>query len=84
MPRQLTVEYPDNLPDAINQTQEEFEKEAVLAMAVKLFEMGRISSGMAAKIAGLDRVSFLLRLKDFNVPMINLNEKELHSDFQNA
>ena len=35
-----------------------------MAMAVKLFEMRRLSSGMAAALVGMDRVSFLLRLID--------------------
>jgi len=55
-----------------------------MAMAVKLFEMKRLSSGMAASLAGLDRVSFLLNLHRFNVPMIDLEEDELLSDMQNA
>jgi len=33
-----------------------------MAMAVKLFEMKRLSSGMAATLAGLNRVNFLLNL----------------------
>jgi len=60
------------------------EKEAKMAMAVKLFEMGRISSGMAAKIAGVPRVQFLLGLSDYRVPMINLTKDELLSDLENA
>ncbi|OQY60310.1 MAG: hypothetical protein B6245_02130 [Desulfobacteraceae bacterium 4572_88] len=55
-----------------------------MAMAVKLFEMGRISSGMAAKIAGVPRVQFLLGLSDYRVPMINLTKDELLSDLENA
>jgi predicted HTH domain antitoxin len=53
-------------------------------MVVKLFEMKRISSGMAANLLGVDRVNFLLRLTDFGVAMINLTEEELLSDLENA
>lgn len=61
-----------------------FEQEAKMAMAVKLFEMKRLSSGMAAELVGLDRVSFLLSLHHFNVPMVDLEEDELLSDMKNA
>jgi len=46
---QINIEYPENLPDVLQVTRESFEEEAKIAMAVKLFEMKRISSGMAAK-----------------------------------
>ncbi len=35
-----------------------FEHEARMAAAVKLFEMGRLTSGQAAQLAGLPRVTF--------------------------
>jgi predicted HTH domain antitoxin len=84
MINQIYIEYPLNLPDILQTTKKNFEKEAIMAMAVKLFEMKRLSSGMAAKLAGLDRVDFLLNLHRFNVPMIDLEEDELLSDMQNA
>jgi len=61
-----------------------FEEEARMAMAVKLFEMKRLSSGMAAALAGIDRTNFLLSLHRYNVPMIDLEENELLSDMNNA
>ena len=49
-------------------------------MAAKLFEMKRLSSGMAAALLGIGRVTFLLKLADFNVLMIDLSEEDLLSD----
>lgn len=80
----ISIEYPQNIPDILNVSRKSFEEEAVLAMAAKLFEMKRLSSGIAAKLVGMDRVSFLLNLYKFNVPIIDLEEEELFSDVQNA
>ena len=80
----LSIDYPETLPDALNTSRDQFEREARMAMAAKLFEMGRISSGIAAALVGLDRVSFLLRLHEFGVPMIDLDEAELAEDIDNA
>lgn len=84
MSLQLTIEYPETFPDAVGRTREQFEQEARWAMAVKLFELQRLSSGMAAALLGVDRVTFLLKLDDYGVPMIDLSEEELLSDIANA
>jgi len=80
---QIKIDYPKTLPDVLQKTLAEFEAEAKMAMAVKLFEMKRISSDMAARMAGMDRVSFLMSLHHFGVPVIDLEEEELLSDIQN-
>jgi predicted HTH domain antitoxin len=84
MSLQLTIEYPETFPDAVGCTREQFEQEARWAMAVKLFELQRLSSGMAAALLGIDRVAFLSKLGDYGVPMIDLSEEELLSDMANA
>ena len=81
---QLMVNFPDTLPDLLQETKEQFEFEAKMALAVKLFEMKRISSGMAASLVGIPRTHFLLALHKYGVPMIDLDEEELLSDVKNA
>ena len=81
---QLTIDYPKTLPDALQETPEEFAREARLAMAVKLFERKRLSSGQAAALAGMERVAFLLTLHSYGVPMIDLEGDELEADEANA
>lgn len=84
MPIQLAVEFLETLPDALQTTRRGFEQEARMAMAVKLFELKRISSGMAAALVGMDRVSFLLSLHQYGAAMIDLDEEELLTDLENT
>jgi predicted HTH domain antitoxin len=58
--------------------------EAKLAMAMKLFEMKRLSSGMAAMLIGMSRIEFLGELHRYGVPMIDLDQNELAQDISNA
>jgi predicted HTH domain antitoxin len=74
---QLILNYPEKLPDALQQSPEQFEREAVMAMAVKLYEMKRISSGTAAALVGVERVEFLLDLHRYGVAAIDLTAEEL-------
>jgi predicted HTH domain antitoxin len=76
----FTVEYPDTLPNALHLSRGEFEREARLAMAAKLFETGRLSSGQAAGLAGLSRVDFLRQLERFRVSPVQIEADELEQD----
>jgi predicted HTH domain antitoxin len=68
----------------LKESKDEFEVEARLLLAVKLFEMGRVSTGMAARVAGMDRVSFLFALSRFGVSPIGQSPSELDQDVANA
>ena len=80
----LNIQYPQNWLDVLHLNKKSFEDEAKMAMAAKLFELKRLSSGMAADLAGISRVHFLLSLHRFNVSMIDLEEDELLMDIENA
>ncbi|WP_019865953.1 UPF0175 family protein [Methylovulum miyakonense] len=84
MLNQFNIVYQSSLLDAVQKNRAEFEQEAKLAMAVKLFEMKKLSSGMAAQLIGMDRVTFLLKLHHFGVAIINLDDDELMADVNNA
>ena len=55
-----------------------------LAAAVKLYELGKLSSGLAAELAGLPRAVFLSKLADYGVPTFRLTEEDLNQDLQSA
>lgn len=80
----IVVEVPNNLPDSIHCTAQEFAHEAKMAMAAKLYEMRRLSSGMASALAGVGRVEFLLELHRYGVAVIDLNQEDLEQDVANA
>lgn len=81
---QFIIEYPNFLPDALQQSAEQFEHEAKMAMAVKLFELGRLSSGMAAQLVNMDRTQFLLELHRYGVAIHDLPDNELLADIAHA
>ena len=64
---QIVIDIPDQSLVALNQTPEQFSEMLRMAAAVKLYELGRLSSGAAAELAGLPKPVFLSRLADFGV-----------------
>jgi len=58
-----------------------FAREMRILSAVKLFELGRLSSGRAADLAGMSRIEFLTTLRQYKVfPLAaELSELEIHN-----
>jgi len=48
-----------------------------MAAAVKLYELGKLSSGVAAALAWRPRVVFLAKLADYNVDAFDLSAEQL-------
>ena len=80
----VTFDYPDEILHSLNLSPDTFAQELRMAAAAKLYEIGRLSSGRAAVLAGIPRVTFLRRLSEFGVAAIDLSADELEHDLANA
>lgn len=70
----------DNGYMVLEVTPERYGLELRLAAAVKLYELGRLSSGAAAKLAGIPRVVFLSKLADYGVDTFRLSSNDLSQE----
>lgn len=80
----VNVQYPADVRQALGESKEEFAREMKTLSAVKLYEMGKISSGKAAALAGMDRASFLLSLGNYRVSVFNYTPEELERELAEA
>lgn len=80
----VQIEMPDEVLISLKETPEELSNEIRMAAAAKLYEIGKLSSGRAASLAGISRISFLQKLGNYGVPIFDMTDKELLQDVQNA
>lgn len=80
----VKVAVPDELLLALKTEETQLAAEIRMAAAVKLYELGRLSSGAAAQLAGIPKPLFLNRLADYGVDSFDLTEEELRKDLENA
>jgi len=74
---QLILDVPDDSLLSLKLSDEAAAAEIRLAASVKLYELGRLSSGAAARLAGIPRTLFLSKLADYGVDTFRLTEDEL-------
>jgi predicted HTH domain antitoxin len=80
----LTISYPEELLGEVGTTPEAFEQEIRFLVAAKLYELGRLSSGRAAELAGMTRVDFLNELGRYQISVFNYSPEELEREIQEA
>jgi len=81
---QVTLSIPDEIGLALKATPDELASRIRFAASVKLYEMGQLSSGAAAQLAGVPKPYLLSHLADYGVAVFDLSKEELTHDLENT
>jgi predicted HTH domain antitoxin len=86
--KEIDVGYPSGFEDVVHMTKEEMEQHIRLMAALKMFELGKVSLGRAAELAGMGRTAFIdlcgrYRISIFNYPLDEI-EREIRQDLKTA
>ena len=85
---ELIIKYPSGFEHAVHLSKEEMEQHIRLMAALKMFELGKVSSGKAAELAGMSRVEFIETCGRYRVSVFNYTpeelEKEINLDIESA
>ena len=77
---EIVLHVPEETALLLRVPADEVGRKLQMAAAAKLYEMGELSSGAAARLAGVPRIVFLSRLADYDVDTFRLSQEELERE----
>ena len=79
-----TAQYPLEILGVLGKEADELEKEGRLLLALKYYENGQLSSGLAAQLAGVSRTEFIYILGKHGLSPFGETPEDLEKSLVNA
>lgn len=80
----LSIPYSDDLLLSTGQSKETLEQQLWFFLAVKLFELGRLSLGKAVQLCEMSKLYFMEEIGRMGIPAINLDDGQIEDELRNA
>lgn len=84
MEEALVIQLPGEIRQMLNRTPEEFARDVRLYSAMMLFRLGKLSSGAAAEMAGVPRVTFLDLCAEYDTAVSQISGDDLRRELSGA
>jgi len=81
---QLILDMPEEALATLHQSPREFTQELRIAAAVKWYELGKVSQGRGAEIAGLTRAEFIDALSRYRVSPFQYTVEEIVEELRDV
>lgn len=78
----INFKIPEDILYSLNQNKDEFIRQSRLYTAIQLFKNHKLSSGQAARLAGMDKFQFWMELGEFKIPLIDYAPSELKDELK--
>ncbi|MCK5232579.1 MAG: UPF0175 family protein [Desulfobulbaceae bacterium] len=80
----LSIPYSEDLLVATGKSKEALEQELRFLLAVKMFELRRLSLGKAAQLCGMQKLNFMDEMGRMGIPVINPDDDQIREELKNA
>lgn len=78
----ITIDFPSDILVALNESEDELQKEIKISLAIRLFTQQKLTIGKAAQIAGLSRFQFETILSENEIPISLLTIDDVMNDVE--
>jgi predicted HTH domain antitoxin len=79
---ELVIDFPAGFEDSVHTTAAEAKQQIRVMAALKMFELGKLSSGKAAELAGQSRAEFFTTCARYKVSAFNYPDEEVAAEVQ--
>ena len=76
------IEYPKDFEESVQTTTAEFKQQIRVMAALKMFELGKLSSGRAAELAGQSRSEFFDTCARYKVSIFNYADDDVAQEIR--
>lgn len=78
----INIDLPSDILLTINESEYELKKRIKLSLAIQLYQQQKVTIGKAAQIADVSRFEFETLLSENNIPISNLELKDVLQDIE--
>jgi len=80
--QQITIDFPSDILLTLNENERELKHEIKISLAMRMFQLQKLTLGKAAQLCGLSRFEFETLLSENKIPISNLNLEDIIADSQ--
>jgi len=78
----MSISYPEDLLITSGKSPKDLEAELLFLLAVKLYELRRLSLGKAAEFCQMNKIQFMFELGRMKIPVINLDDDQIADELR--
>ena len=80
----IQIMIPENLMLLLGSSLENARAESQKLLAIKLYEVGYLTTGQAAEMCGMNRIDFMIELSRMNIPAVTMDKDEIRKEIEEA
>ena len=80
----ISFDVPEDVLLSLNESEQDFAREARVLTAISLYHRGKLSMGKAAELASMEKTQFLFELDKYAVPAIDYDAEDFRREIDRS
>ncbi len=80
----IHINIPENLVVQLGSSLEKTRIESQKLLAIKLFEMGYLTTGQSVEMCDMNRIDFMIELSKMNIFVVSMDKEDIEKEIREA